>query len=137
MKPASSPAGYTPPSGYTPGAWSLTMNGAGTLLLSGDCIYSGATTVAAGLLRVDGSIANSATTVATGATLGGNGTTGAVTVEAGGTLAAGASAGMLTTGDLALSAGAFLEAEIGGTTAGVGGYDQIVVNGTVALPTRP
>ncbi len=40
---------------------------------------------------------------------------------------------MLTTGNLALSTGAFLEAEVGGTTAGVGGYDQIVVNGTVSL----
>ncbi|MEP4473327.1 MAG: autotransporter-associated beta strand repeat-containing protein, partial [Bauldia litoralis] len=127
-------AGYTPPAGYTPGAWSLSMDGAGTLILSGDNIYTGATTVAAGLLQVDGSIAGSATTVGSGGTLGGNGTTGAVSVEAGGTLAAGASAGILTTGDLAFSAGGLMTAELGGTTAGAGGYDRVVVNGTVALP---
>ena len=125
--------GYTPPSGYTPGSWSLNMTGSGTLILSGTNIYTGTTTVVAGLLQVDGSIANSATTVLAGATLGGNGTTGAVAVLANGAIGAGASAGILTTGDLALASGAFFEVEIGGTAAGPGGYDQVVVNGTVAL----
>ncbi|MCB1501414.1 MAG: autotransporter-associated beta strand repeat-containing protein, partial [Bauldia sp.] len=126
-------SGYTPPSGYVLGSWSLAKSGAGTLVLTGDSIYSGTTTVSAGLLRVDGMLAYTATTVLNGGTLGGNGTTGAVAVAAGGTIGAGASPGLLTTGDLALSEGAMLEAEIAGTTAGAGGYDQIAVIGTVDL----
>ena len=125
-------SGYTPPVGYIPGSWALTMNGAGTLILSGENIYSGETTVAAGLLQVEGSIAGSATTVLAGAKLGGNGTTGSVFVASGGTIEAGASPGLLTTGSLALASGAFFEAEIDGTGPGIS-YDQVAVKGTVSL----
>jgi len=108
--------------------------GTGRQTLSGTSGYTGATTVTAGTLIVDGSIASSSdVTVEDGATLGGGGTTGAVTVASGGTLAAGASAGILNTGSVALVAGAMFEAEIGGTTPGVGGYDQVKVTGTVGL----
>ena len=86
----------------------------------------------AACFQVDGSIA-AATTVNSGGTLGGNGTTGAVTVNAGGTLAPGASAGILTTGNVALAAGASFAVEFGGTNPGVGGYDQVKVTGTVSL----
>ena len=68
-----------------------------------------------------------------GGTLAGTGTTAAVTVESGGTLAPGASPGILHTGDLSLLSGSTLNIEIQGATPGVGGYDQIVVIGTVAL----
>ena len=61
-----------------------------------------------------------------------NGTTGAVDVASGGTLSPGASAGKLTVGSLSLVAGATLKIELGGVTAGTG-YDQLDVNGTVAL----
>ncbi len=99
--------------------------------------YTGPTNILAGTLRVDGSILNSETNVVnSGGTLGGNGTTGDVNVAAGGTLLPGASAGILTTGNLALVAGASFEVEFGGTTPGVDGYDQVKVNGTVASAGR-
>ena len=56
-----------------------------------------------------------------------------VSVEAGGTLLPGASAGILSTGNLDLVAGASFEVEFGGTTPGIGGYDQVKVTGTVSL----
>jgi Ca2+-binding RTX toxin-like protein len=84
-----------------------------------------------GLLQVDGKIANATTTVETGGTLGGNGRVGATQVDSGGALAPGASAGILRTGDLDFGAAARLEIEIGGTQAGVGGYDRVKVKGTV------
>ncbi len=40
--------GYTPPAGFTPGEWSLTKDGDGTLVLSGDNAYSGGTMLAGG-----------------------------------------------------------------------------------------
>ena len=49
----------------------LTKNGAGTLLLTNTNSYVGPTTVSTGKLTVNGSIASSATTVQSGATLGG------------------------------------------------------------------
>ena len=114
------------------GVYALTLNGAGTLVLAGSNTYTGATTIVAGTLEVDGSIANSAVTVQTGGVLDGNGTTGAVVVQSGATLAAGTGAGMLNTGNLSLQAGATFAAEIGGATAGTT-YDQVNVTGTVAL----
>jgi len=117
------------------GIYELVLDGAGKLVLSGINTYTGATTIVEGTLQVDGSIANSAVTVQDGGTLGGNGSTGAVTVEYGATLApgAGASAGLLNTGALSLEAGATFAVELGGANAGVGGYDQIHVTGTVTL----
>ncbi|MCP4306862.1 MAG: calcium-binding protein [bacterium] len=89
-------------------------------------------TVAAGLVQVDGSTANSAFTIASGATLGGNGTVGAVVVQSGGTIAPGASVGHLITGSLDLDAGADFVVEIGGTNAGTQ-YDRISANGPIDL----
>ena len=124
--------GYTPPGGFTPGSWGLVKSGAGILILGTANNFTGATTVNAGLLRVDGSIANSAATVKSGATLGGTGTTGAASIGKGGTLAPGASAGILRTGDLTLAAGAIFGIEIGGNAAGAG-HDQVKVTGSVSL----
>jgi len=116
------------------GTGTLTKGSAGTLILNGDSsAFIGATSVNGGVLQVDGSLVSSAITV-NGGTLGGNGTTGGVTVNAGGVVSAGASAGKLTTGTLAFASSASLfRAELGGTSAGIGGYDQVVVNGTVFL----
>jgi len=88
-------------------------------------------TVEQGTLQVDGTIG--AATVQNGGTLDGNGTTGAVTVESGGTLAPGDAPGTITTGNLDLETGSALPIEIQGASAGVGGYDQVVVNGSVTL----
>ena len=115
------------------GAGGLVQNGSGTMTLSALNTYTGATTVNAGTLLVDGSIASSSlVTVNGGATLGGSGTTGAVTVASGGILAAGASPGILHTGALELQAGAVLKIEIAGGSAGTG-FDQIDVTGAVTL----
>jgi hypothetical protein len=84
-------------------------------------------------LVVNGSIRHSATTVKSGATLSGHGTTGDVTVLAGGTLSAGAGAAILDTGNLLLRAHAHFAVQLGGANPGPHGFDQIDVTGTVQL----
>lgn len=51
----------------------FTKQGSGTLTLKGDSTYTGATTVSAGTLIVNGSLGNTPVTVSGGATLGGQG----------------------------------------------------------------
>ena len=110
----------------------LTKGGAGTLTLAGVNTYSGATTVTAGTLLVDGSIA-SPVTVNSGGTLGGAGTiSNTVTVNSGGTLSPGSSTAILNTGALTLTAGSTLTIEINGTTVGTQ-YDRVNVTGGVTL----
>ena len=119
-------------SGAINGSGGLTKQGSGALTLSGSNGYTGATTLNAGTLWINGSV-SSAVQAASGSTLGGSGTiTGNVLVNSGATLAPGANAvGTLTIqGDLALSG--TLNAELAGTTPGTQ-YDQVVVNGTVDL----
>jgi autotransporter-associated beta strand protein len=116
----------------------LAKAGTGMLTLSGTDTYSGATSVNAGTLSVNGALSNTSTvTVASGATLGGTGSigtvgaSGAVTVQSGGTLGPGNSAGTLTLNNgLTAASGSTLSMELNGTTAG-SGYDQIVVKGSV------
>ncbi|TCR59429.1 autotransporter domain-containing protein [Bosea sp. BK604] len=116
--------------GAISGSGSLAQLGSGTLTLTGTSGLTGATTVAAGRLAVDGSLANSAVTVLDGATLGGNGTVGATTIQSGGTIAPGNSIGTLTVnGNLVLAPGSTYEAEI----AGNGSSDRIVVSGSATL----
>ena len=80
--------------------------------------FTGVTTVNGGTLSVNGSIANSATTVNAGGTLGGNGTVGALTVNNGGTLAPGNSIGTLTVnGHLAFNSGSIYNVEVSPTAA--------------------
>jgi autotransporter-associated beta strand protein len=80
---------------------SLTVNGPGTLTLSGANTYDGGTVVLGGTLRYNGSVVSGPVTVA-GGTLTGVGSIGdAVTVQAGGTLAPGASSAAI--GSLTIS----------------------------------
>ena len=75
----------------------LTKSGVGTLTLSNTSTYTGPTTVAAGVLAVNGSIATSnLTTVEALATLQGTGTVGTTLVNATGHVAPGNSIGTLT-----------------------------------------
>ena len=116
------------------GDGTLIKDGDGTLVIAGlDFHFKGDATVAGGLLQVDGAIGKATTTVETGATLGGNGKLGVTQIDSGATLSPGASAGVLHTHDLTLAAASQLVVEIGGTTAGIGGYDRVAVKGTVDL----
>ncbi len=117
------------------GNLALTVNGSGkTLTLSGTNTYTGATTVTAGTLLVNGSIA-SATTVNNGGTLGGIGITAGVTINSGGTLSPGVSGpGTLTVSNLIFSSGAIASLDINSPygTAGTD-YDQVIDSGALTL----
>jgi autotransporter-associated beta strand protein len=122
-------------SGAFHGAIGLTKLGAGTLILDKANTYSGPTSVTGGTLLVNGNISTSVlTTVASGATIGGSGTTGALTVQTGGTISPGNSPGIMTVNGNYTQAGLYT-AEIDGLTAGnlAGNHDQINVTGTVDI----
>ena len=93
--------------GVISGTGSVSQIGAGTTVLTANNTYTGATTVAAGTLIVNGSIGNSAVMVNSGATLGGIGTVGATIINSGGTFAPGNSPGTMTVaGNLTFQSGA-------------------------------
>ncbi len=113
------------------GTGSFTKSGAGSLDLTGTGTLSGATTVAAGRLAVNGSLAHATITVQNGAILGGSGTAGQTAILAGGTIAPGNSIGTLTVnGAFAQTAGSIYQVEVDpGSTAA----DQIRVDGAATL----
>ena len=112
----------------------LIKTGPGTLTLSNSNNYSEATIVNAGELLVNGSVLDSAITVNSGGTLGGDGSVPAAIVQSGGFLSPGDSPGMLTATSVSLATGATFMEQLGGTTAGLQ-YDQTVIpaGGSVAL----
>jgi autotransporter-associated beta strand protein len=116
------------------GTAGLTKNNAGMLVLSGANTYNGATTVAAGTLAVNGSLANTSTYVGNGGTLQGSGSIGgSVTVQSGGIIAAGNSIESLTTGALTLQNASIFAYEIDNdAAAGVAG-DLTAVTGNLTL----
>jgi len=85
------------------GAGTLNQLGAGTTTLSASNTYTGATTVAAGRLIVDGSIVNSAFTVQSGTSLSGSGAVGAI--SGAGSIDPGNSPGIFTATSLDPSGG--------------------------------
>jgi fibronectin-binding autotransporter adhesin len=115
--------------GVISGGGGLIKQGSGLFTLTGANNYTGATTVAGGNLRVNGSVA-SAVTVQSGATLSGSGSVGGlVTVQSGGTLSAGQSPGTITLGALNLNAGSTSVFELGSPGV-VGGATNDLVNVT-------
>jgi autotransporter-associated beta strand protein len=101
--------------------------------LSGINTYSGATTINAGVLEVDGSIAASnLTTVTSGSALTGTGTVGATQLNAGSLLVPGNAANPLgalaVSGNLAFASGALYLVQVSGTSA-----SNTTVTGTAAL----
>jgi fibronectin-binding autotransporter adhesin len=118
------------------GTISVVKQDAGKWILSGSNGYTGATSVTAGTLVVNGNISTSSlTTVSSGATLGGSGTVGALTVLAGGNLAPGNSPGTLNTGTVSLADTSVLAFELNPTDFTVGGNinDLINVTGNLTL----
>ncbi|MGA7488588.1 MAG: autotransporter domain-containing protein [Xanthobacteraceae bacterium] len=120
--------------GAISGPGQVVQAGSGQTILTAASTYTGPTTVAAGLLTVNGSITSSVLVEAGGA-LGGNGTVGPATILAGATLAPGNSVGTLTVnGNLVLSAASLYMVEVQGNSAdrtNAGG--TATVAGTVAV----
>jgi autotransporter-associated beta strand protein len=115
--------------GAISGTGSLVKDGAGIEILTGASSYTGTTTVNAGLLGVNGSIASSSlTTVNSGAILGGTGVVGNTLIN-GGTLAPGDAIGTLTVqGNLVFTAAASYLVETSSTAVSL-----THVTGTAAL----
>ena len=115
--------------GMISGTGNLIKSGNASLTLTGANIYSGDTLVEAGRLLVNGSIANSATTVSSGASVGGSGTFGSISLN-GGTVAPGNSIGTLTVaGNLDFSGGAVYQVE----ADAAGNSDRIDASGSALL----
>jgi autotransporter-associated beta strand protein len=108
--------------------------GSGTTILSASNTYTGATTVSAGKLVVDGSISSSTVTVQ-GGTLSGSGTVGGLIVNTGGTLSPGNSPGALNVaGNVVWNAGGNYNWQIHDTALGVGiGWDLVSATGSFDL----
>ncbi|RDJ25265.1 autotransporter domain-containing protein [Bosea caraganae] len=110
------------------GTGTLVKQGAGSLNLTGTSTLSGPTTVSAGLLAVNGSLANSVVTLS-GGTLGGSGTVGGINVQSG-TVAPGNSIGTLNVaGNVGFGAGTVYRVELDGT----GASDRIAATGAATL----
>ena len=113
--------------GAASGGGTVTKIGAGVLTLDGTQNSTGLTTVAAGTLRIAGTVGG-AVEVDSGATLGGGGKIdGSVTVAAGARLSPGASPGTLRVGTLALNDTSQLDYELGLPNVFGGGVNDLTV----------
>lgn len=102
----------------------LTKVGTGTLTLTGASTYTGPTTVSAGRLVVNGSLASDVT-VESGAVLAGTGTVGDITLTDGAQLQPGESIGALHGGTFTWDGGGVMVFELGAD----GVSDQLVLSG--------
>jgi autotransporter-associated beta strand protein len=115
----------------------LTKSGTGVLTLSAVNTFTGGLAVAAGELRLTGSLANAGVTVSGGATLSGTGTVGG-DVALDGDIRPGSSPGsMSVAGDFTMTATSNYIAEVDGRTyssvGGAGSYDRITLTGASSV----
>jgi fibronectin-binding autotransporter adhesin len=123
--------------GSLTGDLSLVTRGTNTVTLGGASSYTGTTTVTGSLLRVNGSLGNTAVTVSAG-TLGGSGSiAGTVAVQAGATLAPGNSIESLSGGATTFAGGATFGYEVDSSAALAEAADLLVVDGNLDLSTDP
>jgi autotransporter-associated beta strand protein len=116
--------------GAIEGTGGLSKQGAAALTLAGTSSYTGATSIDAGQLFLNGQLGNTALTVNSGGFLGGSGTVlGSVAVLAGGTFSPGNSPGLFTAGTMALSGVTLMEID----ALGVRGIDYDAVTATNSL----
>ena len=117
--------------GVISGFGAFQQMGPGTTILTGNNTYTGSTTVNAGTLVVNGSIANSAVTVNTGAILAGTGTVGPTTINNGGAFAPGNSPGTMTVaGNLAFQSGALYLVQVNPSNAS---STNVIAGGSATL----
>ncbi|MCD9087686.1 autotransporter domain-containing protein [Stenotrophomonas sp. SY1] len=117
--------------GALTGSGALVKGGGGVLHLTGTSSLSGATQVASGMLKVDGSLADSAVTVDYSAILAGNGSVGSTVVRSGGIISPGSSIGTLTiNGDYTQEAGSRYIVEVDPTSSA---SDLIAASGAATL----
>lgn len=116
-------------SGVISGVGNFIKTGAGILDITAAETYTGNTAVSNGTLRVNGSLAGGAVTVATNSALGGAGTiAGPVTVLAGGSISPGNSIGTLNiNNNLTLSGNLSIEVNRSGSQS-----DKTIVSGTLS-----
>ncbi len=115
-------------------AVTLVKDGGGTWVLSGSNTYTGTTTVSSGRLAVNGSLGNTAVTVAGGGTLGGSGSiAGTVSVANGATLAPGNSIESLAAGATSFSSGSTFAYEVDSSVALAAGADLLTVAGNLSI----
>ncbi|QDT05738.1 Extracellular serine protease precursor [Rubripirellula lacrimiformis] len=131
-------AGYEVTTGTTTlddqigGSGSLTKTGDGELILSSTNTYTGTTTVSAGRLAVNGSLAGNAT-VGTDGELGGSGTISGDVIN-NGTFAAGNSIGTLAIGgNASFHSGSTTEVEIQPSATPVAGTDNDLITADTAM----
>jgi autotransporter-associated beta strand protein len=114
--------------GVLSGAGGLGKVGSGILTLSGNSAFGGGTSVSNGTLNVTGTL-GSDVSVLNGGTLGGTGTIGGAVSLGAGSALTGVAGQTLTTGNLALDAGAHFNVSLGGP----GSSALVQVNGDLVL----
>lgn len=127
-------AGTRSITGPISGTGTIVTQGAGTLVIPAGNTFTGATTVLAGTLVVDGALPNTALDVTAGATLIGSGTIGGLTTIAG-RHRPGNSPGIQTLTNLTYMGGSLIDWELWGNTIVNSplAYDQISVTGSLTF----
>lgn len=116
-------------SGIITGSGALTTAGTGTITFTGDSSsFLGATTVSQGKLVLNGSLANSTMTVASGATLQGSGTVGTTVVNSGTIYPHSPSSTLSVNGNLTFNGSSAAKIDIAPLSA-----DRIAVTGAASL----